>query len=146
METARESLAHLGKWGSGRLRLGASTTACQHLIPPVLREFKESFPEHVITIEPGDTPANWSDLLLHQRIDLALCLERRTRTATSTFIHCLPMNCISSLERCILGRKAGRVDRSEIPRQKYILYSKHSITFRLVERLLSTAKNGAEQQ
>jgi DNA-binding transcriptional LysR family regulator len=40
MESARESLGHLGKWGRGRLRLGASTTACQHLIPPVLREFK----------------------------------------------------------------------------------------------------------
>src|SRR5947199_2197425 len=49
MDTARESLANLGKWGHGRLRLGASTTACQHLIPPVLREFKESFPGHIIT-------------------------------------------------------------------------------------------------
>src|SRR5204863_3766954 len=48
MENARESLAHLGKWGRGRLRLGASTTACQHLIPPVLREFKQSFPDHAI--------------------------------------------------------------------------------------------------
>src|SRR6478736_1616616 len=36
MENARESLGHLGKWGRGRLRIGASTTACQHLIPPVL--------------------------------------------------------------------------------------------------------------
>src|SRR6516164_5240688 len=44
METAREALAHLGKWGRGRMRLGASTTACQHLIPAVIREFKESFP------------------------------------------------------------------------------------------------------
>src|SRR5262245_5163110 len=67
MENARESLAHLGKWGRGRLRLGASTTACQHLIPPVLREFKESFPEHVITIEAGDTPELVAGLL-RQRI------------------------------------------------------------------------------
>src|SRR5882757_10358702 len=67
METARESLGHLGKWGRGRLRLGASTTACQHIIPPVLREFKESFPEHAITLEPGDTP-ELVDALLHQRI------------------------------------------------------------------------------
>ena len=55
MDHARSSLGKLGKWGRGRLRLGASTTACQHLIPPVLREFKESFPEHAISIEPGDT-------------------------------------------------------------------------------------------
>src|SRR5436190_21094232 len=74
METARESLGHLGKWGRGRLRLGASTTACQHLIPSVLREFKESFPEHVITIEAGDTPELMNSLL-RQKIDLALSLE-----------------------------------------------------------------------
>src|SRR5882724_13013794 len=74
MENAREALAHLGKWGRGRLRLGASSTVCQHLIPPVLREFKESFPEHVITIEPGDTPALLTALLRH-RVDLALSLE-----------------------------------------------------------------------
>src|SRR5689334_3294630 len=74
MENARESLAHLGKWGRGRLRLGASTTACQHLIPPVLREFKESFADHAITIEPGDTPELVSALLRH-KIDLALSLE-----------------------------------------------------------------------
>src|SRR6185369_9301650 len=74
MENARESLAHLGKWGRGRLRLGASTTACQHLIPPVLREFKESFADHAITIEPGDTPELVNSLLRH-RIDVALSLE-----------------------------------------------------------------------
>src|SRR6266853_799612 len=74
MENARESLTHLGKWGRGRLRLGASTTACQHLIPPVLREFKESFPQHAITIEPGDTSELVAALLRH-RIDLALVME-----------------------------------------------------------------------
>src|SRR5215831_11969358 len=74
MDLARQSLSHLGKWGRGRLRLGASTTACQHLIPAVLREFKESFPEHAITIEPGDTNALVHSLL-RQRIDLGLTLE-----------------------------------------------------------------------
>src|SRR5436309_3635326 len=74
MENARESLGHLGKWGRGRLRLGASTTACQYILPTVLREFKESFPEHTITIEPGDTPEMVAGLLRH-RIDLALSLE-----------------------------------------------------------------------
>jgi len=31
------------------------------------------------------------------------------------------------------GAQAGRVERSEIPRQNYILYNKQSVTFRLVE-------------
>src|SRR5438093_5706101 len=56
MDSARERLSNLGKWGRGRLRIGASPTACQYILPNVLREFKESFPQCVIHIVPGDTP------------------------------------------------------------------------------------------
>jgi len=131
MENARESLAHLGKWGRGRLRIGASTTACQHLIPPVLREFKESFPEHVITIEPGDT-TELVAALLRQRIDLALSLEADKETQLE--FHPL----FTDELQFLVGAQhpwaqAGRVERAEIPRQNYILYGKHSVTFRLVE-------------
>ncbi|HTO02872.1 MAG TPA: LysR family transcriptional regulator, partial [Opitutus sp.] len=54
MDAARAGLDTLSRWGHGRLRVGASTTACQYLLPTVLREFKQSFPKAVITIEPGD--------------------------------------------------------------------------------------------
>lgn len=131
METARESLAHLGKWGRGRLRLGASTTACQHLIPPVLREFKESFPEHVINIEPGDTPALVTALLKH-RIDLALSLEADNEPQLD-FHHLFTDELHFLVGALHPWAKAGRVERAEIPRQNYILYSKHSVTFRLIE-------------
>src|SRR6266516_499893 len=129
MEGARESMAQLGKWGRGRLRLGASTTACHHIIPPVLREFKESFPEHTITIEPGDTP-DLVQSLLRDRIDLALTLEPEKEPQ-------LDFNPLFSDElRFVVGAlhpwaQAGRVDRGEIPRQHYILYSRSSVTFRL---------------
>lgn len=81
VENAQEALAHLGKWGRGRLRIGATTASCQEIIPPVLREFKESFPEHAINIHPGDTP-DLASLLLQQRIDLALCFGNRERAAS----------------------------------------------------------------
>ena len=131
MEGARESLAHLGKWGRGRLRLGASTTACQYIVPPVLREFKERFPDHTITIEPGDTPELVA-LLLRHRIDLALSLEPEKEPQLD--FHPL----FSDELHFIVGAlhpwaQARRVERSEIPRQNYILYGKHSVTFRLVE-------------
>lgn len=131
MENARESLAHLGKWGRGRLRLGASTTACQHLIPPVMREFKESFPDHVITIQPGDTTENVGSLL-RQRIDLALSLEPSNEPQLE--FHPL----FNDELHFIVGAlhpwaRAGKVDRSQIPRENYILYSKNSVTFRLIE-------------
>ena len=131
MENARESLAHLGKWGRGRLRLGASTTACQHLIPPVLREFKESFPDHAITIEPGDTPGLVAALLRH-RIDLALALESEREPQIEFHplftdeLHFI----VGALHPWALAKHA---ERAEIPRQNYILYNQASVTFRIVE-------------
>jgi len=131
METARESLGHLGKWGRGRLRLGASTTACQHIIPTVLREFKESFPEHSITIEPGDTPELVASLL-RQRIDLALSLEPAHEPQLE--FHPLFTDDLQFIVAALHPwAQAGRVERSEIPRQNYITYRKHSVTFRLIE-------------
>ncbi len=131
MENARASLVRLGKWGRGRLRLGASTTACQHLIPSVLREFKKRFPDHAITIEPGDTPALIGSLLRRQ-IDLALSLEPGQEPQLD--FHPL----FTDELLFIVGAQhpwaqAGRVDRLEVPRQSYILYSKQSLTFQLVE-------------
>jgi DNA-binding transcriptional LysR family regulator len=130
MESARETLTQLGKWGRGRLRLGGSTTACQHIIPVVLREFKESFPEHVINLEAGDTPA-LVQALLQQRIDLALTLAvnepqldfQPLFTDELCFI-------VSALHPWV---KTGRVDRADISRQNHILYNQQSITFRLIE-------------
>jgi LysR family transcriptional regulator, low CO2-responsive transcriptional regulator len=131
MEMARAALKHLGRWGRGRLRLGASTTACQHLIPPVLRTFKEQYPEHAITLEPGDTPA-LVESLLRQRIDLALTLDPGHEPQLD--FHRL----FTDQLQFLVGAshpwaQTRRVEQSEIPRQSYILYSKHSVTFRLVE-------------
>ncbi|MDE3068288.1 MAG: LysR family transcriptional regulator [Verrucomicrobiota bacterium] len=131
METARESLTQLGKWGKGRLRLGGSTTACQHLIPPVLREFKESFPDHAISLEPGDTPELVASLLRH-RIDLALSLEADREPQLE--FHPLFTDELHFIVSALHPwARARRVKREEIPRQNYSLYSKRSITFRLIE-------------
>lgn len=131
MQVARESLTQLGKWGRGRLRLGGSTTACQHLIPPVLREFKESFPDHVISLEPGDTP-ELVDALLRHRIDLALSLEVDKESQLE--FHPLFTDELHFIVSALHPwARAQRVGRGEIPKQNYILYSKRSITFRLIE-------------
>jgi DNA-binding transcriptional LysR family regulator len=131
MTAAREALSKLGKWGHGRLRLGASATACQLLIPPVLREFKESFPDHVITIEPGDTPQLVA-ALLRQRIDLALSLEVDKEPQLD--FHPLFTDELQFLVSPLHPwARSGRVERKDIPREKYILYSKSSVTFRLIE-------------
>ncbi len=131
MESARSSLERLGKWGKGRLRVGASLTACQHIIPPVLREFKESFPEHVVTIEPGDSSGVVSSLVRH-RLDLAITLEPEHEPQLE--FHPL----FNDELQFVVGpghawAEERRAPREEIPRQNYILYSKSSLTFRLIE-------------
>ncbi len=131
MTVARAELGHLGKWGSSRLRIGASTTACQYILPTVLREFKESFPGCVISITPGDTPANIDVLRAHQ-IDLAVNLEPR-REELLEFRPLFTDELQFVLSPLHPWAKAGRVSRDEIARQHYILYGKTSYTFDLIE-------------
>ena len=135
MSEARSELRRLGQWGHGRLRVSATPTACQYLLPSVLREFKESFPKCAILIEPGDTPQA-IELLRQNRVDLALALEppeEERITFRPLFSDELKF-IVSPLHP---WAKAGRVPREEIAQQNYILYNKASYTFRIIARYLS---------
>lgn len=130
MAAARAGLEQLGKWGVGRLRLGASPTACQYILPSVLREFKESFPKCRISIEPGDT-LDAIESVRENRIDLAITLEPRNEEQFE--FHPL----FSDELAFIVGAmhpwaREGHVVRNEIPKQSYVLYNKNSYTFRMV--------------
>lgn len=131
VERARDSLTSLGKWGRGRLRIGASSTGCQYIMPAVLREFKEKFPEHAIAIDPGDT-LDLTEALLHRRIDLALCIEpeKETQLESHRLFTDELVFVVSPLHPWAQSKK---VVRSEIPRQSYILYRKNSVTGGLIE-------------
>lgn len=130
MAAARAGLEQLGKWGVGRLRLGASPTACQYILPAVLREFKESFPKCRIAIEPGDT-LEAIESVRENRIDMAITLEPRNEDQFE--FHPL----FSDELTFIVGAmhpwaRDGHVVRSDIPKQNYVLYNKKSYTFRMV--------------
>jgi DNA-binding transcriptional LysR family regulator len=131
MGVARERLSDLGKWGHGRLRIGAGPTSCQFILPNVLREFKESFPQCLIQIEPGDTPAAL-ELLHNSRIDLALALQPKNlgqlefRSLFKDELRFL----VSPLHP---WARAGRADQSQIPRERFILYAKRSYTSEMIE-------------
>lgn len=130
METARAGLDELGRWGHGRLRLGASLTACQYVLPSVLREFKESFPHCVISIEPGDS-AVALELLRQHRIDLAIALEPPAE-AQFAFEPLFTDELKFIVSPLHPWAQAGRVERSGIVRQNYILYTKTSLMYEMV--------------
>jgi DNA-binding transcriptional LysR family regulator len=131
MVAARAALEQLGKWGVGRLRLGASPTACQYILPAVLRQFKESFPKCRITIEPGDT-MEAIEAIRNKRIDLAITLEPRNEEQFE--FHPLFTDELAFLVGAMHPwAREGHVLGQEISKQSYVLYNKNSYTFRAVQ-------------
>jgi DNA-binding transcriptional LysR family regulator len=130
MDTARAGLDQLSRWGHGRLRVGASTTACQYLLPTVLREFRQSFPKSVITIEPGDH-AHQVELLQSNRIDLAIMLKPET-TNEFEFVPLFDDELRFLTSPLHSWAQQGRMSRDALESETLILYNKNSYTFRLI--------------
>jgi DNA-binding transcriptional LysR family regulator len=131
MSSARESLVNISKTGETRLRIGASISACQHLLPDVLRQFKKQHPKCRITLEPADSPA-LAESVRAQQIDLALALMPH-RDASLEFEPMFSDELMFIVNPQHKWVEAGGVARPEIARQNFILYSRASQTFRAVE-------------
>src|SRR6185369_12557417 len=71
LDAAEESLKRLGKWGQTRLRVGAAASACQHIVPGIIRELKKVCPTVQLQVESGDM-AQMISMIHQNRIDLAL--------------------------------------------------------------------------
>ncbi|MBL9189376.1 MAG: LysR family transcriptional regulator [Opitutaceae bacterium] len=138
METARAGLETLTKWGHGRLRVGASTTACQHILPTVLREFRQSYPKCVIRIEPGDN-SQQLELMRGGQVDLALVLEPPAQ-GEFTFVPLFQDELRFIVAPLHPWARAGRVPREEIESETLVLYNKSSQTFRLVNEYFREEK------
>jgi DNA-binding transcriptional LysR family regulator len=132
MEVARAGIDNLSKWGHGRLRVGASTTACQHVLPTVLREFRQSYPKCVIRIEPGDHGAQL-DLLRGGHVDLAFVLESSAHMQQEfAFVPLFHDELRFLVSPQHPWAKLGRAPHESIEAETLILYNKTSHTFRLV--------------
>jgi LysR family transcriptional regulator, low CO2-responsive transcriptional regulator len=131
MDQARSGLESLSKWGQGRLRIAAGNTACQYLLPTLLREFARSFPNSLITVETGDTPLAMH-LFEQNRIDLALCIEpKQDKTFQFTPLFTDELVFVVGPEHA--WAEQGKVDREGISREQFVLHNRTSYTFRLVE-------------
>lgn len=131
LRVAREELTELGRWGHGRLRIGAPVTVCQYLLPAVLREFKESFPHCHLSIEPGDS-REVLEAVDQRRVDLAVTMEPLGEDQfqfTPLFTDDMAF-VVSPLHPWAV---AGKVVRSEIATQNFIVYRRASRTWRMIE-------------
>lgn len=132
METAREGLDQLAKWGHGRLRVGASTTACQHILPTVLREFRQRYPKCEIRIEPGDH-GQQLDRLRSGQVELAIVLEPPVRTMMEfTFVPLFQDEMRFIVAPAHRWAHSDGPPRESIESETLVLYNKSSQTFRMV--------------
>jgi DNA-binding transcriptional LysR family regulator len=132
LDEAESAVRQANRPGTGRLRVGASSTSCQYLIPEALREFRESFPKYSLSITPADS-LETSELLLSGQIDLGLMVktDRNRKLVYHELFEDELRFLVSPLHP---WAKAGRVDRRQLAEQRMVLYSRNSATFRLVER------------
>jgi DNA-binding transcriptional LysR family regulator len=73
LEAAAAGIKRLGKWGQSRLRIGASQSACEHILPKVIRELRKLHPTIELHIECGDTPQVLEQLHAN-KVDLGIGL------------------------------------------------------------------------
>jgi DNA-binding transcriptional LysR family regulator len=131
MEAARARLHVAAARQSTRLRLGASDTVCQHVMPPVLREFRESFPDHAIEIAMVNT-AGAEKLLAENRIDLAIVIKPQ-RPGRMEFMEIAGDRLVFLLNPLHPWASRNKIERSEMAAQRLILPGRRSETFRLIE-------------
>src|SRR6476620_5837915 len=126
LEEAADAVKLAAQPGLGRLRIGASPTACQYLVPESLREFRECFPSYRLSITPGDSPLV-AERVLDGSIDLGILIkpEQRLKLAYVDLFEDELGFVVSALHP---WAKAGRVDRKDLARQRMVFYSRNSTT------------------
>jgi len=131
LDSAAEAIRRLGKWGQNRLRIAASASACQHILPKVIRELKKNDGNIELRIESGDTPRT-IELLRSNKVDLALGIAPENTNG-------LELRPIFRDELIFVFSSAhpwndGRpITRDEIRSQQFILYRHTSATAQLID-------------
>lgn len=132
MESARTRIQDRANWGRGRLRVGASTTACQYILPIVLREFNECFPDCILSITPADTP-ELLDKIRHHEIDLAIIVDPgSSKDVTVRKLFTDELVLVTSSNHPFAQK--GSTKMTEIAQERLVLYNKTSQTFGAIEQ------------
>ena len=131
MASARQGITRLGTWGQGKLRVGAGVSICQHVLPAVIREFRESFPTCELTVEPAEG-ATILEMLRGQRVDLVVGLQPG-RDEPLEFRPLFEDELVFVAHPLHPWAQAEKVDRASIVKQNYIFYHRASSTYRMTQ-------------
>ena len=134
LDEARAAVKRAARPDRGFLRIGASPAACQYLVPEALREFRESYPDFELSISVGDSPLMAQQLHVGT-IDLGLLI--RTERDKQLAFHDLFTDDLGLLVSSFHPlAKVDKLDRRHLADQHFVLYTRTSATFRMIERYL----------
>jgi DNA-binding transcriptional LysR family regulator len=131
LDQAADSLKRLSKWGQPRLRVGATASICQHLLPAVIRELKKSHERIELQVHSADTP-ELIQLLRAGKVDLALgvALDSHPGLRERPLFRDELMFVFAPTHPWAAGRP---ISGEELRTQPFILYQPASLTRRLVD-------------
>lgn len=135
MGVAREAIKQLGRWGRGRLRIAASESIRQCVLPGVLMAFQKDFPQWPFSVEPADTQTS-VELIRQNRVDLAVVIAPSQAEA----VDIVPLFSDELAWIVAPGHPwvtRGTAPRAEIPAQQFVFNSARSYTYRLLEKYLA---------
>lgn len=138
LDEAQAAVRQVAKPNVGRLRIGASASACQFLIPEAMREFRECFPDYTLSITPDDTPFV-NELLLEGSLDMGVVI-RSERQRKLSYHHLFTDDLVFLVSPLHPWARAGRVDRHQVGDERLVLYSRGSATFQMIERYFAKAR------
>ena len=136
LAAAEEKLKQLGKWGQPRLRIGAAVSACQYVLPGVIRELKKSSPNLLLQVESGDMP-EMIELMQQNRIDLALgvVVDGKHDLESRPVFRDELLFVFSASHAWANGKP---INGGDLRKQALIVYHQSSVTAKLVQDYLAT--------
>ncbi|MGF7178763.1 LysR substrate-binding domain-containing protein [Tunturiibacter psychrotolerans] len=136
MVEARRALAALNDETVGPLRLGASTTVAQYLLPRILGAFLKQYPQVKLSLVSGNTE-QIVDAVTEKKVALGIiegpAMRREVKTERMVQDE---MVLIVSPNHAWAGRKGGEIEQKELAKVPLLLRERGSGSRRVVERAL----------
>ncbi len=131
LDQAAEALKRLSKWGQPRLRIGATASICQHLLPSVIRELKKSHDRIELQVQSADA-LDLVEVVRTGKVDLGIGVapERQPGLQVRQLFRDELMFVFASSHPWAAGRP---ISPEDLRKQPFILYQPASFTRGLLD-------------
>ncbi len=131
LEIASKKIQTLNKWGYSSIKVGASNTLCQYIIPEALANFYKKQKRAEVFITPGDT-ASLVKQLDKGKLDIAIGIRKKSLENDHIFVPVIEDKlCFVTSPDHTWCKKAPE-SCEDFEQERFILYDKESITSQII--------------